>query len=157
MGLRSWVGTEPVKVDQVEVSQQKETLLRYSASEPIPVGVIRWLTPPSNSSWKIESLVGEVQADATPGNRILYVYVRDRDGKISRHAAVTAVPNSISYFLQAPGCGTGSIVPGPTTNSCPLFATVLDPPCALGLMFDGTDGPGDIRHFYLWVREVSKI
>jgi hypothetical protein len=157
MPLRPWIGREPVEVHNTERSQIDVTLDRKSAEEPIPFNTVVWMGPNVNQSWYIESIIHEVQADATVGTRIIWAYIRDRDGDMARHQVVTAAASASSYCIMAPGCSAGTITPGPTINVCPPFVTQLDYPCRIGILFTGIDGAADVRHFYAFVREVSKL
>jgi len=157
MGLRGWVGTEPIEVQQRTPPQISNTQLRYVKA--LPYGVLTTLGPNVSTAWYVESVQITMNTSANVGDRYVYLYFIDRDGNQARYQAFVAKAGNVYNFLAQKGMpmssiGLAAIPYTELTYQGPWFVDRVDPPAKIGVIITNFDG-GDTAAVSAIVREIT--
>jgi len=117
---------------------------------------ITYSGPPNGYYWLVDAVQVEIQTDANVGTRWVYLYFMDKNGRAARQEVNTAAASTIVKTIAAPGAACGSITEGEKLNSVPLYAPVVQFPCAYGFLWTNFQGAGDVFNVHMLVREYRE-
>jgi len=143
---------EPIQIRRDPPTQG--TFKRISPVEPIAFNTTTWVEPPEGFLWEIDAIETDLFTSAVVGNRCASIYWMDVLGNTASYACITSAASFVNRHFASKGGTIARASALEAISTGPFWSDQCTHPCRIGVRFHGFDDPGDIRHFYVFVREV---
>lgn len=148
---------EPVHIspDIPNAAYEQKRININSVQGTWPYNVQTFRGPPSGFYWFVDSIVVDIQCSADVGVRDVWIYWMDKQSNSIRFRIARLQANNSAQMVGTYGSAfTGWAVDGSTSfGTFPLPATVMQSPCAYGMLRTTFDSAGDTFNAHLLVRE----
>jgi len=143
---------EPIQIRRDPPTQG--TFKRISPPEPIAFNTITWLEPPEGFLWEIDTVYAELQTSAVAGTRRVALYWMDVLGNLGTYNCIDSTAGFVNRHFASRGTAGTRLSGLEAITTGPFWSDQCAHPCRIGVRFSGFDDAGDVRHFYVFVREV---